>query len=175
VKRGIVIDTSVARSAGGRDATEGRAAASKDALELIRREKLRAVVSDELLEEYRRQTRMSLFFRQWLVWMTDKERLWRVDAKPHRPTRLAAQQILSPERQRAVEKDLHLVGAALASDRRVLSADDRMRADLVALTAQVRALAKIHWANPEAARCLDWLSRSAPDDRAWRLEPRRGG
>ncbi len=169
MKRGLVIDTSVARSAGGRGATDGRAAASKDALELVRRGKLRAVISEALLEEYRRQIRMSRFFRQWLAWMTDKERLWRVDGTPHRPTLRAAEQILSPERQKAVEKDLHLVGAALAADRRVLSADDRMRADLSALTTEVRALAKLHWANPEVTGCLDWLSRAAPDDRAWQL------
>ena len=172
MKRGVVIDTSVARSAGGRRAADGRAAACKDALEMVRREKLLAVISAALLEEYRRQAKMSLFFRQWLAWMTDKERLWPVDGKPHRPTRAAAQQLLPPDRQKAVEKDLHLVGAALASDRRVLSGDDRMREDLRALTAEVRALTKVHWANPEAAGCLDWLSRAAPDDRAWQLGPR---
>jgi hypothetical protein len=136
---------------------------------MIREGRAYAVVSTALLEEYRRQARMSKFFRRWLAWMTRKQRVWEVNPPPHRSTRSAAQRLLSAPRRDAVEKDLHLVSAALASDRRVLSEDDLMRRDLGAIAPRVRALARVHWANPEAAGCILWLSLGAPDDRAWQL------
>jgi hypothetical protein len=171
VKRAILVDTSVARSAGSARATDVRAAACRDALKAIRKTTLHAVLSSALREEYDRQAMMSKFFRRWLLWMTARRRIWEVDPPLHRPTRAAARRLLPAPRQEAVEKDLHLVSAALASDRRVLSGDDRMRDDLATLAAGVRALAQLHWANPETPDCLDWLSRTAPDERTWMLAP----
>jgi hypothetical protein len=167
--RAIVVDTSVARSAGSTKATDSRAEACRDALEAMRKARLHAVLSPALREEYGRQVKMSKFFRRWLLWMTAQQRIREVDPPPHRPTRRAAQRRLVQDRQQAVEKDLHLVSAALASDRRVISGDDRMRDDLATLAVEVRALVRVHWANPEASGCVTWLSRGALDDRTWML------
>ena len=64
---------------------------------------------------------------------------------------------------RAIEKDAHLVEAALVHDRIVLSRDDRMRELLKQAASKVQELESIHWGNPviEDERILAWLKGGA--------------
>jgi hypothetical protein len=169
VSRALVVDTSVARSAGGRNATHARSVACRDALEIMRKSRLSAVVSPALLDEYDRQEHISKFFVKWLAAMRSKGQIVTVDPPLHKGTRAAAQRHLPEHTHAAVEKDLHLVSAALAADRRVLSDDDAMRGYPTILAENLRALRAVHWANPEVAGCHDWLGRGAPDERSWML------
>jgi hypothetical protein len=168
VTRAVVVDTSVARSAGGPGATHARSVACRDALVAMRHANLRAVVSPALREEYGRQDCQSVFFRKWLFSMQSKQHVIETDARPSRKLRWAARR-LPPDERAAVEKDLLLVCAAQAKGERVLSCDDRVRRHLTVLAADVRSLRRLHWANPEAPGCIGWLSAGAPDDRTWRL------
>lgn len=79
--------------------------------------------------------------------------------------------LASPHRERAL-KDLHVVSAALLTDRVILSCDDHARAAFAALQAPP-SLNDLLWANPhgDAAAILDWLGRGAPDEADYRLIP----
>jgi hypothetical protein len=170
VTRAVVVDTSVARSAGGPGPTHARSVACRDALGAMREASVHAVVSPALLDEYLRQEHQSTFFRKWLATMRSKRQVIETDARPSRDLRLAAGR-LPPSARAAVEKDLLLVSAAQATDDRVLSCDDTVRAHLAVLAADVRPLGRLHWANPEAPGCVAWLGAGAHDDRTWMLAP----
>jgi hypothetical protein len=69
-------------------------------------------------------------------------------------------------------KDRLLLEAALSSDKRILSLDDRVRDQLRAHIERLPELRSIHWANPrlQHEQVVTWLQAGAPDDRNRRLE-----
>jgi hypothetical protein len=50
-----------------------------------------------------------------------------------------------------IEKDRHLIEAALATDRRIASLDDRVRNQVRAHAAELRVVRSICWVNPNIA------------------------
>lgn len=71
----------------------------------------------------------------------------------------------------AMEKDAHLIEAAIQHDRIVLSRDEAMRQILRQVAAEIREVAQILWANPalEDDGVLDWLEGGARVEAARRL------
>jgi hypothetical protein len=76
----------------------------------------------------------------------------------------------------AVEKDIHLIAAALATDQAVLSWDNRAAAAIRKVCADTRtatskAVAQVLWINPIADRdrLHAWLSQTGPAQPYWRL------
>ena len=71
----------------------------------------------------------------------------------------------------AVEKDLRLLEAALASDRIVISADDRMRNILSRIRQKVDVLGNVVWVNPtnDAETPIPWLKAGAKSERKRQL------
>lgn len=76
--------------------------------------------------------------------------------------RLAAAALSAPAR-RAIAKDAHLIEAACATDRIVVSLDDVVRGHLCDVCPQVSEVREILWANParEEERVPSWLERGA--------------
>jgi hypothetical protein len=70
-----------------------------------------------------------------------------------------------------MEKDAHLIEAALQHDRIVLSRDDAMRQILRGLAAEIREVAQIFWSNPavEEEGVRAWLKGGAKAEAARRL------
>ncbi|XXX76695.1 hypothetical protein WMF30_54505 [Sorangium sp. So ce134] len=68
-------------------------------------------------------------------------------------------------------KDVHLIEAAQAADRTILSLDDAARGLFAGASRQVRALRTIVWVNPgsEGDRARAWLAAGAPPEAAHRL------
>lgn len=79
---------------------------------------------------------------------------------------------LTAEDRRAVQKDLFLIEAALATDGRVLSHDNAMRRILRAMTSDVAVLKDVHWVSPEHDGCIEWLEAGAPTNRLFQLVSR---
>jgi len=71
----------------------------------------------------------------------------------------------------AIEKDVHLIEAALQHDRIVLSRDEAMRQILGEAASEIRELRRILWANPalETDGVLLWLEQGAKTEAARRL------
>ena len=67
---------------------------------------------------------------------------------------------------RAVQKDLHLIEAALATDKVVVSLDDRAQAALC-----VEATKEVTWVNAveEGGHAIYWLRDGAPPKNEWKL------
>lgn len=173
-ERALVVDASVAGGAGKREASHAMAATYREALETIRTLELGVVMSPTLIAEWQRH--QSRFARKWLVLMRSKRYVVEVDPPLHRATRSAMKRLIQENARAGVEKDLHLVDAALATHRRVLSGDARMRRHLVVIAREVEALRKIHWVDPMSPACLSWLQRRMPDYGALMLgaEPSHG-
>jgi hypothetical protein len=63
-------------------------------------------------------------------------------------------------------KDMHLIEAARASDKRILSLDDRARRHFRHASGTVRELRGLCWVNPGNAheQAAEWLGAGAPAD-----------
>lgn len=66
----------------------------------------------------------------------------------------------------ALQKDLHLIEAALATDGIVISLDDNARASF-----QVDAAKDVIWVNPvaEGGHAIYWLNKGASNVEEWKL------
>lgn len=102
----------------------------------------------------------SLFALRWRAEMRSKAKI--VDIAHVENPDVRAQVIISA----AVMKDLHLVEAALATDKVVVSLDDRARAEL-----RVEATREITWVNAVAdgGHAIYWLRNGANPIAHWKL------
>jgi len=90
--------------------------------------------------------------------------------------------LLSKDATMAVKKDMALIEVALASDRRILSLNDRHRKHFQSAARQAHSgrpvvLRNIMWSNPtrEDERVLTWLADGAPEEPQRYLEYYHGG
>jgi hypothetical protein len=173
--RAFVIDTCVARSCAGKGSTSAHATNCRRALETIRDAGHDMVSYPALEDEYQRQENMSRFFLRFYGEMRTRRRIQRLDADPppYQDIHTAMRRHIPRDAHPIVKKDLHLVGAALATDERILSDDDKVRAHFVTIAAEVTTLARVHWANPSDLACLPWLSEGAPSEPLLQLGARR--
>lgn len=78
----------------------------------------------------------------------------------------------SPAIERALAKDAHLIEAANAADRLVVSRDEEVRGYFGSACAAIALLRAIMWANPEIGSegVVAWLRNGARAERARRLD-----
>jgi hypothetical protein len=109
------------------------------------------------------------------TWLTSMRSLCKLRPVPDLPTdellRLFRSAISDRSVQTIVEKDVHLVAAALASDRLIVSLDDRVRRHLASLSARHTRVGATCWVNPciETEHALEWLQSGAPTDASRQL------
>ena len=102
----------------------------------------------------------SLFAKAWLAEMISKAKVENIQDIRNEAVRAEAPGTLS------AQKDLHLVEAALATDKIVISLDDTARAEL-----SVPAAAEVMWVHPvkEGGRVIYWLNKGAEPINEWKL------
>ncbi len=102
---------------------------------------------------------MDLFARAWLAEMTSKAKVEAVADTPNEQLRAEAPGTAS------AQKDLHLIEAALATDKIVVSLDDTARAELSVPAAEVM------WVHPvdEGGHVIYWLNKGAEPRDEWKL------
>ena len=165
-----MVDASVARSAGGERAPEGPSRRCREVLEAILLIGHRAVFSPECHAEWRKH--QSRYSRRWLRRMDSRRRVIRTESGPDHGFRARLLRLADSESARAaMEKDAHLVEAAIQHDRIVLSRDEAMRGILRDVAAEIGEVAQILWANPalEDDGVLVWLEGGARVEAARRL------
>ena len=121
--------------------------------------------NQELLAEWKKH--YSNFSRGWLFAMVRAGKLKSLPAAADRVLWTAFGGEDCPEADyRNISKDLHLVDAALRTDRRVASRDDVVRRSLNNCLDQHPPVGDVAWVNPTAAAetPLDWLRQGAPLD-----------
>lgn len=174
--RRLVIDASVARAAGGEGATYPLSKQCRDALKTVLDVCHRAVMPAAIREEWNKH--QSVFASQWRVAMVARKKLILEDTPSDPVLRGDIEAAPATELGRAAMlKDVHLVEAAQAADRTILSLDDAARGLFAGASRRVRALRTIVWVNPggEGGRALAWLEAGAPAEVGYRLragEPR---
>jgi hypothetical protein len=130
------------------------------------------VFSPALSAEWKKH--WSRYARKWLMDMYGRKRVVRLDAAAdsHPATAAAAAVFLDSNGAAAVVKDIHLVGSALLSDRRIISQDKAVAELLSVLAPHVRPIGTIVWVDPSDAACFAWLAAGAPDSSTMLLRAR---
>ncbi len=123
----------------------------------------------------------STFARTWLVAMRSKRRLLLGDVPEtsrlrREITRVAvaglADETEAQAIQRAMAKDFHLLEAALATDKRVISLDEKVRTHFCRAASEVKAIKAVIWVNPglEGVTAIVWIEENARAERKRRLD-----
>lgn len=166
--RRLVIDADVARAAGERDVPRSRRCRRflLRALEICHR----MALSPELAAEWRKHA--SGFTRSWLAQMRRKGKVVDVaDPTRHELRARVAGAAASARDEQIVAKDFHLVEAALATDRLVVSMDETVRQRLASMATKFAELKPVVWVNPETddSSAVEWLEAGARPERDGRL------
>jgi len=164
--RRLVIDASVASASGEKMHPTSRRC--REFLSETRKICHRTVLTQALAEEWRKH--QSRFAAEWIIEMRSKGKVVDlVDAS----NALVRDQLVEKGKgwmRKAAQKDLHLIEAALATDRTVVSLDEIAHEDLV-----IDATAKITWVNAdtEGGHAIYWLRRGAKPVKKWQLGYKR--
>lgn len=159
----LVIDTSIARSAGETD--HPTSTNCRQWLDEILNLKCVMVFNAELFAEwgkhesgYARRWRLSMIAKKRMRTIRDSENIALREAiDGHAPSDNARQEMLH---------DVHLLELALKADNIISSLNDRDRDRFKAICKHVSEIRQVLWVNPDKVEenCLDWLKNGAPVD-----------
>lgn len=168
----IVVDTSVARSAG----TSGKSVpeACRQTLLAILNHGHRVAMSEPIRNEWMKPRNTdsnpyaSLFSLHWLTQMQSRGRVVSIILEEDSPFCRRCMQALQQDRQTIssvdqVKKDFHLVETALKADRRVISLDNKIVHHLSYLKGTAEEICSVIWVDPVNHQAEAWLRGGAPD------------
>lgn len=163
----LVIDADIARAAGGEDATHSTPKNCRDFLKAVLKHYYALVMTSEIKAEWKKH--QSLFAKKWLQEMYGRKRIQ--VARPEHNEELCKRTEEAGEsikQRNAIWKDFHLIEAALATDQRIVSMDQKMRhlLSIAATKKGVKELRAIVWVNPDKSeeQALAWLKDGAPHE-----------
>jgi len=164
VSKRLVIDASVARSAGGEEATYPTSVHCRDFLIAVLDICHKFVMTPDITEEWNKH--QSDFARKWRSRMVAKRKFEFLDIPVNEELWEKIDKIAGSDRQRAeMFKDLRLIEAAMATDKTVISLDDNTARKFFGRAAvQVDELKDIVWVNPakiEQEKPIEWLREGA--------------
>ena len=148
----LVVDTSVVQSAGE---TEHRVSSScRNCLEAIRRICHRVAVTPPIREEWNRH--MSRFSRKWRRSMAARRKPLKDVVPASVPIDLS---MYAKSAREEIDKDMCLLGAALAADRIIVTRDESLKSVLKQRPDGMTLLQSITWINPvtDGAEALEAL------------------
>ncbi len=125
------------------------------------------VWTEAIADEWRRHA--SPFAIRWRVQMASTGRIVDVDGERDDALREAVEAAAAAlEAGGIMQKDTHLVEAALATERTVTSRDDKARGWFARSAGRIPRLARIVWVNPDIPEeaPIDWLRAGAKLERA---------
>jgi hypothetical protein len=165
----IVVDASVARSAGSGEAMNQFSGPSRAALNAIE-DHHRVVFSSDCFREWDRHERD--FARRWRRRMVARKRVVYLGETEDQMLREGLATIVELVRERrAILKDAHLIEAALLTDRIVVSRDEVVRDLFRQACPKIRPIRSVLWANPEIEdeQVVCWLEQGAKVEASRRL------
>jgi len=158
--KSIVIDACIAHSAGGRNSP-----VSYECSEFLRRIfKIchTFAISDKLKEEWEKHR--TPYALRWYNSMHSKDKIEEIgDIKNNVLRDKIINSGLTNDELKTVLKDIHILEAALETDKIVISTDDRVRNLLKGISASIIELRDIIWVNPkhDLNFLLYWLKKGA--------------
>ena len=166
VSKCLVIDASVARAAGGEDATNPTSKNCRDVLEAVREICHKLVMTPEIKEEWNEH--QSYFAKRWRSSMAAKKKfIYRQDiAVDNELWNLIKTYSETEKQQKAMEKDLLLIEAAIATDKIVISLDEKVKELFVKAAVDIERLKEVAWVNPDVENteeegAIAWLKNGA--------------
>jgi hypothetical protein len=164
VSKRLVIDASVARSAGDERATYPTSVHCRDFLIAVLDICHKVVMTPDIREEWNKHE--SDFARGWRRRMVAKRKFEFLDIPVNDELWNKIDWIAGTDKQRTeMFKDLRLIEAAIATDRIVISLDDNTARKFFGRVAvQVDELKEIVWVNPakiEQEKPIEWLEKGA--------------
>lgn len=171
MQRTLVVDTSIARSAGGTEHPISKAC--RDFMEQVRNVGHCIAVDKPLLKEW--QKHRSNYSLQWLSYMQRRGKIKFVelsDSKRQVLTRcIQATEAITPKQKDAVRKDILLMHCAWASDELVSSLDEKMRQLLSTLAPECPEIGSVVWVNPSRREeiAVEWVKAGARTEERRRL------
>ena len=174
VKR-FVVNASVARAAGGEEATASVSINCTEFLETFRDEcSHRVVMTPELSEEW--ETNQSKFASGWLKSIIARKRFDYEEPPVNQALRDEIEGTAIRETEiEVMRKDFHLLEAARETDYTIISLDETVRECFARAAQGVGEIRDIVWVNPEHTEeeePIEWLQNGAPPEdhrklRAW--------
>jgi hypothetical protein len=173
----IVIDACIAR-ASSKESSDVVALTCSRTLDSLSENGHRLAMSKPLQDEWfksRSQHRepyspyASNYAFRWFYNMRSKRRVEWVELTDTVDIRVRVLFAAEPQNRELIEKDLHLVETALASDKRVISLDGNARLHFHDLGSSVAELCDILWLNPRNSNVPQWLEDGAVDQKCHRL------
>ena len=172
----LVIDSDVTQASGSEEATHPRAKHCRDFLQKMLSLSHSIVMTPEISNEWKRHR--SGFARRWRVSMDARKKVYRINAPADEGLRDKIEgTATNPEESEDMQKDFHLLDAALATDHTIISLDETVRGLFARATQRVGEIRDIVWVNPERVEKeepLVWLQNGAPPEecrklRAWEI------
>jgi len=170
IHRHIIVDANIARSC----ADPGRHKTSSDCLRLIRllqgkNSTIGVAVTPTLAAEWKKHA--SRTFVAWWVSMESRGRVRHEKDQRVNDYRSSLLALTDKGVRAGMEKDAHIVEAAILHSFPVASQDDTQRRQLAALSASYTLLASIQWFNPTSATDWeDWVANHCVDPLAFRCD-----
>lgn len=168
----LVIDASVARAAGGEEASYPVSKNCRNFLKAVLTICHRIVMTPEIGEEWKRHR--SNFAQTWLASMQGRKKVFRLDSATNYKLRdkieRAASQMKEHERE-AMRKDFLLIESSVMTDCTVISLDDAVRRLFAEALQSVGELKNVVWVNPGRIEeeLIRWLENGAKPEKGRRL------
>ena len=167
----LVIDTDVAQASGDEDATDPRAINCRDFLKVVRSQNHKVVMTRKISDEWKRH--QSRFALEWRVSMDARRKIDRINPPENEEFQDKITNTASDEDEiETMQKDFHLLQAALATDETVISLDETVRGLFKCASQQVGEIRNIIWVNPDRTaeeHPIPWLQNGAPPEPHRRL------
>ena len=162
----LVIDTDIVQSSGDEDATDPRAVHCRDFLKEVRSQNHRVVITREISDEWKRH--QSRFALEWRVSMDARRKIDRINPPEDEGLQDKVTNTAGDEDEiAAMQKDFHLLQAALATDQTITSLDETIRRLFKRASQQVGEIRNIIWVNPNRIveeQPISWLQNGAPSE-----------
>lgn len=171
----LVIDTDIARAAGGGNAQREPSKSCRIFMAaMLERTEHKVVLTRAIQEEWNKH--QSIATLAWRRTMIAQKRMCLIDAPADAQLRQKVEQCASSENNgKAMLKDIHLIEAAHQADKIVISMDETVRSCFREVTHQIRLLTFIAWVNPciIEEKAIEWLHNGAEMKREHLLGYRR--
>ena len=162
----LVIDADVARASGSETATHPRAEHCRDFLNAVLSLSHRMVMTEQINNEWKNH--QSRFARRWRVSMDARKKIERIDPPENAELQAKVTTTTNNENEiEALQKDFHLLQAALLTDQTIISLDETVRQLFKQASQQIGEIQHIIWVNPDRTaeeQPIAWLQNGAPPE-----------
>ena len=161
--RRLVIDADVVHSAG--ETEHPVSSACRRFLETVLDVGHHVVMTDAILAEWRHH--MSRYSRRWRRRMYGRRLVIQIEVNEDEILRGRIDAAVHRDQRAIVDKDIHLIEAAIATDRLVTSKDESARGVFKGASDGVVDLQQIVWVNPtcDNETPIEWLENGALDEK----------